>query len=389
MVAAGCLAGIKILDLSRVLAAPYATMALGDLGADVIKVERPDGGDETRQWGPPFICGESTYFLAANRNKRSIALDFANPSDRSMVRDLALHWADVVVENFRPGTLDKWQLGSEQLLAESPQLVVASVRGYPQGDDRPGYDFIIQAESGLMSITGPVDGEPSKVGIAVADILTGMFLANGITAALYRRQVTGQGEHVVVSLWGSQLAALSNVMQSYLVTKRPPSRYGNAHAQLAPYQTFHTKDGLIALAAGNDGQFFRLCAALDHEEWASDPRFLKNPDRVTHREALTRVLESVLGQHSTDHWVKRLRQRGLPAAPVQTIPQAVAEAQAQGHDLVGSVEHKMAGPLSYVKMPWTFKNARQGVQSAPPPWDGNREEIMKLVATIRRTRKDG
>ncbi len=214
MESSGPLAGIHVLDLSRVLAAPYATMALGELGADVIKVERRPDGDETRQWGPPFVGGESAYFLGVNRNKRSIALDLRTPDDQELVRTLAVEWADVVVENFRPGTLERWNLGLESLRDANPRLVTATVRGYPEGDDRPGYDFIIQAGSGLMSITGEPEGQPAKVGVAVADITTGLFLLSGIEAALYRRERTGRGDHVTVSLWESQMAWLTNVAQS-------------------------------------------------------------------------------------------------------------------------------------------------------------------------------
>lgn len=380
----GPLTGIHVLDLSRVLAAPYATMALGELGADVIKVERQPGGDETRQWGPPFLSGESTYFLSINRNKRSIALDMSQSADRAIVRDLALLWADVVVENFKPGTLERWGLGLAEMRALKPGLVTATVRGYPDPDDRPGYDFVIQAGSGLMSITGPIDGDPSKVGVAVADITTGLFLVTGIEAALYQRERTGRGDHVTVSLFESQLAWLANVGQSYLSTGSPPQRYGNAHAQLAPYQTLRTKDGLIAIGVGNDGQFRALAVLMGHPEWAEDVRFRTNPDRVRHREDLVRTLEAVLMRSPTHEWVALLEDGGVAAGPVRTIPEALEHAQQRGHGVVGAVEHQTLGSLNQIRLPWHFDEHPAQMGAAPPVLDQHRDEILALIADLRR-----
>lgn len=388
MPSGGPLADIHVLDLSRVLAAPYATMALGELGADVIKIERSPDGDETRQWGPPFVSGESAYFLSTNRNKRSIALDMARDDDRAVVRDLALGWADVVVENFKPGTLERWELGLEQLRAANPRLVTASVRGYPHGDDRPGYDFVIQAGSGLMSITGPADGDPSKVGVAVADVATGLFLLSGIEAALYRRERTGCGDHVEVSLWESQLAWLINVGQSYLLTGRQPERQGNAHAQLAPYQTLRTGDGWIAIGIGNDHQFTALCRVLGHPEWALDSRFRTNPDRVRHRADLETLLEAALDSASTAHWTARLEQEQIPASPVRTIPEALADAEQRGHGVVENMAHPTVGPLPQVRLPWRFQETEARPSSPPPVIDQDRREILGLVERIRQQRKD-
>ncbi|MCY0878817.1 MAG: CoA transferase [Firmicutes bacterium] len=384
MTTEGPLAGIRVLDLSRVLAAPWATMALGELGADVIKVERAPDGDETRQWGPPFVGGESAYYLAANRNKQSIALDLREPRDQAIVRDLALGWADVVVENFRPGTLERWGLGLEWLRRENPRLVTASLRGYPAGDDRPGYDFVIQAASGLMSITGPADGEPYKVGVAVSDLLAGLFLLGGIEAALMRRERTGRGDHVEVSLWGAQVAALVNVVQSYLVTGEDPRRYGNAHPQLAPYQTFRTQDGWIAIGVGNDRQFAVLSRALDHPEWAGDPRFRTNPDRVAHRQELAALLSARLAEAPTGFWLSRLEALGVPAGPVATIPEALREAERRGHGLVGEVSHPSLGSLRQVRLPWHFREAAVAMRTAPPRLDQDRADVLALVARIRR-----
>ncbi len=384
----GPLADIHVLDLSRVLAAPYATMALGELGADVIKIERRPDGDETRQWGPPFVSGESAYFLSINRNKRSIALDLTQPSDQAVVRDLALDWADVLVENFKPGTLERWGLGLEALRRGNPRLITASVRGYPSPDDRAGYDFVIQAGSGLMSITGAPDGEPSKVGVAVSDITTGLFLLSGIEAALYRRERTGHGDHVEVSLWESQMAWLTNVAQSYLVTGREPRRHGNAHAQLAPYQTVCTQDGWLALGVGNDRQFQALCRVLGRPEWADDARFRTNPDRVSHREELIEALESVLVTNSTDDWMHRLEAVGVPSGPVRTIPEALADATARGQALVESLSHPTIGELQQIRLPWHFAEGEAGMSAPPPVIDQHRADILGLVEELREHRKD-
>ena len=386
---AGPLAGIRVLDLSRVLAAPYATMALGELGADVIKVERAPDGDETRRWGPPFVARESTYFLGINRNKRSIAMDLTTEEDQARVRDLALGWADVVVENFRPGTLERWGFGLKALRQGNPRLITASVRGYPAGDDRPGYDFVIQAGSGLMSITGPEDGPPYKVGVAVADITTGLFLVGGITAALYRRERTGRGDHVEVSLWGSQLAQLATVVQGVLSTGVKPRRWGNAHAQLTPYQIFPALDGWVAVGVGNDHQFAALCQILGHSEWAEDSRFRTNPDRVTHRAALEEMLSPVFQQRPAPEWVRALEEAGVPAGPVRTVPEALAHAQERGHAIVGTVVHKTLGDLPQVQLPWQFDEACAAMGTGPPLVDEHRDEILALIGQIRNRRKDG
>ncbi len=365
------------------LAAPYATMALGELGADIIKVERAPDGDETRQWGPPFVQGESTYYLGINRNKRSIALNLRDESDRQVVRDLAKGWADVVVENFRPGTLERWGMGLAALRQANPRLITASVRGYPAGDDRPGYDFVIQAGSGLMSITGDVDGPPFKVGVAVADIFTGLFLLSGIEAALFRREKTGKGDHVEVSLWESQLAALATVVQGHLSTGGAPGRWGNAHAQLAPYQIFPTENGWIAIGVGNDRQFQDLCGVLGHEEWSQDQRFLSNRDRVNNRGPLEELLTEMLRTRSTEIWVERLQNAGVPVGPVRTVPEALAHAQAQGHHLIGSMAHPTLGEIQQIRLPWRFSESSTAMTLPPPLLDEHHQDILELVERIR------
>ncbi|MDA8194169.1 MAG: CoA transferase [Thermaerobacter sp.] len=372
----GPLAGVRVLDLTRVLAAPYATMGLGELGAEVLKVERPGSGDETRQWGPPFVAGEAAYFLAVNRNKESLTADLANPADRALIQRIALTWADVVVENFKPGTLERWGLGLEQLRAQAPRLITASVRGYPPGDDRPGYDFVIQAASGLMSLNGPPDGPGYKVGVAIADITTGLFLLSGILAALYAREKTGRGQHVGVSLWESQLAWFANVAQSYLLTGQEPARWGNAHPQLVPYQLFAAADGHLVVAVGNDVQFAALARVLGNPAWAHEPRFATNPERVAHRDELVALMAAVLVERPCETWIGALTEAGVPAGPVRSVPEALAWAGQAGLSPVVAVDHPLIGELGQIPLPWRFSGTPSGVRR-PPPRLGEHNAVVR------------
>lgn len=381
----GPLAGIRVLDLTRVLAAPYATMALGELGAEVIKVERPDSGDETRSWGPPFFAGESAYFLSVNRNKQSIAVDLGDPKGRALVERLAVKWADVLVENFKPGTMAKFGLDAESLREKNPRLITATVRGYPPGDDRPGYDFVIQAASGLMSINGPPDGPGYKVGVAIADITTGLFLLSGIEAALLARERSGRGQQVTVSLWDSQLAWFTNVVQSYLLTRVPPARWGNAHPQLAPYQTFRASDGELVIGVGNDRQFRALCRVVGQPQWADDPRFSTNPARVTHRDELTQLLGDRLKERPRAFWLASLDREGVPAGPVRTIPEAIDWAREQGLSPTRTVVHPTVGPMEQVPLPWHFSETPTAI-TAPPPLLG--QHTLDLLRRMDEWRKD-
>ncbi|MDB4948638.1 MAG: formyl-CoA transferase [Gemmatimonadetes bacterium] len=327
----GALARLRVLDLSRVLAGPLCTMMLGDLGADVVKVERPGGGDDTRQWGPPWATGpdgaESAYYLSVNRNKRSLAADLKSPEGRALVRRLALE-ADVLVENFAPGTLEAWGLGYDDLAAENPGLVLCSITGYgsdgPQAG-RPGYDFAVQARAGWMSITGEPDGAPMKVGVALVDVLAGQNAAVAILAALRERDRSGRGQRVEVALFDSALAGLVNVAQAALVTGREPRRWGNAHATIVPYQAFDAADRPFALAVGNDGQFRRLCSVLAAPELAEDPRFATNPGRVENRADLIPLLASRFAARTAGEWLAMLEAGGVPCAPVQTVGEALAD----------------------------------------------------------------
>ena len=299
--------GIRVLDLSRVLAGPYCTMVLGDLGADVIKVESPEG-DETRGWGPPFASGESAYYLCVNRNKRSIVLDFKTEAGRAILHELVKR-SDVLVENFRPGTLARFALDFDSVAAVNPNLIYCSITGFGQTGplrDKPGYDFMIQAMGGLMSITGEPEGEPMKVGVAVADLFAGQNAVIAILAALQARAQTGKGQHLDVSLFDSQVAMLANVASNFLTSGNLPKRYGNAHANIVPYQSFQASDAWFVVAVGNDKQFEKLCQVLGKGELARDPRFAANVGRVENRDELLALLQLVFLTRASDEWLSML-----------------------------------------------------------------------------------
>ncbi|MEU9591011.1 CoA transferase [Streptomyces sp. NPDC048193] len=333
------LRGVRIADFSRVLAGPYATMLLADLGAEVVKVERPGTGDDTRAWRPPAdATGTSTYFLSVNRNKRSVALDLTTDEGRERARTLIAR-SDVVVENFRPGTMEKLGLGHEELLAADPRLVYCSVTGFGTGAGAalPGYDLLVQAVGGLMSVTGEPDGEPLKTGVALVDVITGLHAVVGILAALRHRERTGRGQLVEVSLLGSLLSAMANQSSGYVAAGVVPGRLGNAHPSIAPYETFRTADRPIALAVGNDRQFAALAALLGRPEIADDRRFRTNPDRVAHRSELRPHLEALLRTRTADHWAGVLPAAGVPAGPVNGLDEAFDYAERLGVEAVVDV----------------------------------------------------
>ena len=360
------LEGLKVLDLSRVVAAPLATMLLGDLGAEVIKVERPGAGDETRSWGPPFAAGESAYYLALNRHKASVAVDLGRAEGRALVERLIADWADVVVENFRDGSLERLGLDAHALRVAHPHLIWAELRGYPPGDPRPGYDFIIQGLSGFMALNGDPDGPPTRAPVAVSDIVTGLYLANGILAALVRRRTSGQGGTVTVSLYEAQLASLPNVTESYLVTGEEPRRHGNAHPQLAPYEVVEAADGPFALGVGNDRQFHAALKVLDLPALAADPRFRDNQSRVRHRTVLLAELAPRLRQRTRGEWIERLTLVGVPAGPIRTVGEALSAQETVAAGLVASVEHPRIGTLRMVANPLWIDGERLPVRTPPP-----------------------
>jgi crotonobetainyl-CoA:carnitine CoA-transferase CaiB-like acyl-CoA transferase len=375
------LAGVKVLDLSRVLAGPYATMVLGDFGADVIKVEHPERGDDTRHWGPPFAgegeARESAYFLAVNRNKRSIGVDLKAPEGLERVKKLAAG-ADVVIENWRRGALEKLGLGYEALRATNHGLVYCSITGFGPGPDeeRPGYDFLVQARGGVMGITGQPGGEPTKVGVAISDIVCGLFASNAILAALHRREATGEGSRIEVPLFESTLGWLANRGQEYLVSGEDKGLIGNAHPSIVPYQTFDASDKPLVVAVGNNSQFAELCKAVGRPELAEDERFATNPDRVANREALISELQEEIGKRPADEWAEEIRAAGVPSGPVNTLADVFADDHVLGSGILQDIVHASAGPLKMLASPILIDTERLPIRRPPPTLGQHTDETL-------------
>ncbi|MER3399193.1 MAG: formyl-CoA transferase [Chloroflexota bacterium] len=373
------LEGVCVVDLTRVLAGPYCTMMLGDMGADVIKVEVPGRGDDSRSWGPPWAGTESAYFLSANRNKRSITLNFRTEGGRRVLLELVRR-ADVLVENFIPGTLDRLGLGYEHLKGVNPSLIYCSISGYGYDGPyatRPGYDFIAQAEGGIMSVTGEPEGPPMKVGVAIADITTGMFAAAAILAALRHRDRTGEGQRVEVSLLESVVGWLANVASNYLVSGEVPRRYGNAHPNVVPYQAFATADGWVAVGVGNDAQFRRFCEVIGRPELAEDPRFKTNSDRVINRDVLIPILEEVFKARTTAEWIEALVAADLPCGPINTIDKVFQHPQVLHRRMLAEVEHPTAGRIKLVGIPYKFSGTPLSIRRHPPTLGEHTEEVLR------------
>lgn len=376
---AGALDGVRVLDLSRILAGPLCTMMLADMGADVIKVEPPGTGDDTRIWGPPFVGSESAYFLGLNRNKRSVTLNMAVKPGQEILAAL-IGKSDVLVENFKTGTLEKWGFGNDWLEANAPRMIRCSITGYGSNGPKgglPGYDFILQAESGLMSITGPRDGEPTKSGVALVDVSTGMLASNAILGALAARSRTGRGQHVEVSLYETGLFMLANVASNYLVAGRDGGRYGNGHPSVVPYTTYPTRDGIVAIAVGNDTQFARFAQALGRAEWAQDARFIKNKDRVANRDALDPMIAETLRTDDAEAWVEKLKVAGVPCGRINSVKQALDAPQTQARSMVEAVEHPVIGPLRLIGTPFKFSGTPTSVRRAPPTLGQHTDEVLR------------
>jgi crotonobetainyl-CoA:carnitine CoA-transferase CaiB-like acyl-CoA transferase len=377
---AGPLQGIVVLDLSRILAGPWATQVLADFGAEVLKVEHPRGGDDTRRWGPPYLrdaagneTGESAYYLAANRGKRSLAIDFSLPEGRTLVRQLAAG-ADVFIENFKVGGLARHGLSYSDLAADNPRLVYLSISAFGQdGPDaaKPGYDAMIQAMGGLMSLTGVPDGEPGagpqKVGVAVADLMCGMYAVSAILAALHERESSGQGQYIDLSLLDTQVAWLANQNLNYLVTGRAPRRQGTAHPNIVPYQAFETADGHLMLAVGNDAQFARFCAAAGAPELGADPRYATNANRVAQRAELVAAVARLMHARSTQGWLEVLRAAEVPCGPINDLARVFDEPQVRHRGLRLDLPHPLAGTAPGVRNPVRFSRSALEYGSAPPP----------------------
>ncbi len=383
----GPLEGIKVLDMSRILAGPWAGQLLGDYGADVVKIEKPGTGDDTRHWGPPWLNGDShgreaAYFLAANRHKRSVTVDISMPEGQAVIRELALQ-ADVLIENFRVGTLARYGLGANDLLEAKPTLIYCSISAYGQSGsraDQPGYDAMIQASGGLMSITGPADAEgggPQKVGVAVADIMAGMYAVTAILAALEERRRSGQGQVIDVPLYDSQVAWLANQAMNYLIGGETPVRRGTAHPNLVPYQTFASSDGHFTLAVGNDRQFAACVQCLGLPELATDPRFIRNADRVLNRVALIRLLEDKFRERPTTYWLETFEAADVPVGPINTIADVLSDAYAEERGLVKSMQHALDPALPTVANPVLFSRTAICYGSAPPLLGEHTGEVLR------------
>jgi succinate---hydroxymethylglutarate CoA-transferase len=377
------LAGIRVLDLTRVLAGPACAMMLGDMGADVIKVE-PLGGDDTRGWGPPFAAGESAYFLAVNRNKRSMTLNLAVPAGRDLLARL-IQKADVVIENFKSGTLEKWGFADAWFEVEAPRAVRCSITGYGSSGPKaplPGYDFILQAESGLMSICGAPDGTPTKYGVAIVDVCTGMLAGNAILAALYAREHGGRegrggrGQKVEVSLFETALHMLVNVAANVLVAGGGGGRYGNGHPSIVPYTSYRTRDAMIALGVGTDAQFAKCAAVLGHREWATDPRFATNRARVAHRAVIDAAIGEALAEDDADSWIARCKAVGVPCGRINSVAEALADEQTRARAMIETVNHPAVGTLKLVGMPYKFSGTPAAVRRPPPLLGEHTEEIL-------------
>ncbi len=378
----GPLAGVTVLDLTRVLSGPHCTMLLADMGARVIKVERPGDGDETRAWGPPFVGGESAYFLGTNRNKESIAVDFKHPEGRRIV-DHLLDRSDVIVENFRPGTLARLGLDYASLKDARPKLIYASISGFGQTGPRrseAGYDAAVQAEGGLMSITGDPDGPPFRVGVAIADLVAGMLAAHGVVLALYARERTGAGQQVDIGMLDGVVSILSYHASMHLTAGIRSGRVGNRHATIAPYDTFPTADGNFFLAVGNDDQFRRFCAATGLAPLCDDPRFATNPARVVHHVELRQRLLPVLQAHPRAYWLEVLTEAGVPCGDVRGVPEALADRQILAREMVQSVEHATAGMLKVVGVPIKLSETPGSVRTAPPTLGQHTTSILRELA---------
>jgi len=362
------LSGIRVLDLSRILAGPYCTMILGDQGAEVIKVERPGTGDDTRTWGPPFAGGESAYYLCCNRNKKSVAVDLKEPAGAELVRELAAV-SDVFVENFTPGLIGRFGLDYETLREINPRLVYCSISAYGQDGpyrDRPGYDMVLSAVGGLMHITGEPKGKPCKVGVAITDVLTGVYASGAITAALLWRERSGRGQYIDCSLLDAQVSGLANIASNWLVAGKEAVRWGTAHESIIPYQVFPTRDRPIAIAVANQKLWVNFCRAVGHEEWLDDPRFESNPERVANRDAILPRVFEVMAERSCAEWMEVLVAAAIPCGPVNNMQSLFDDPQVQHRDMIAEVPHPTIGSLRLAGVPIKYSETPGSIRRPPP-----------------------
>ncbi len=373
--------GIRVLDLSRVLAGPFCSMILGDLGAEVIKVEAPGGSDETRRWGPPFKNGVSAYYLCANRNKKSVTIDLKSAKGKEIIERLVKN-SDVVIHNFKTGTMERLGLSYEELSSINPGIIYCSITGFGETGPyktHPGYDFIIQAMSGLMSITGTDESGPQKVGVAMTDVLTGLYACIGIQSALLERQQSGQGQKLDLSLYESAVSSLVNIASNYLMSGNLPSRLGNHHANIVPYQTFRTSDGEMVIAVGNDRQFQALCTIINKPDLAHNPKFKTNPDRVEHREELTAILQTELEKQHTSYWQEQCHAHNIPVGPIQNMEEIRNDPQLNARNFFQSIKHPKAGEMDILGSPLHLSRTPPKVRSHPPEPGEHNDEIFTSI----------
>jgi succinate--hydroxymethylglutarate CoA-transferase len=374
----GALAGIRVVDLTRILAGPLCTMMLGDMGADVIKIEPPGKGDDTRSWGPPFVAGEAAYFLGINRNKRSLTLDMAAPAGQKILAGL-IEKADVLIDNFRFGTLEKWSFTEAWFAQHAPRLVRCCITGYGTSGPKaplPGYDFILQAESGLMSICGEPNGSPTKYGVAIVDVCTGMLASNAILAAINARHHTGKGQKVELSLFETSLSMLINVAQNYLTAGRNGGRFGNGHPSIVPYTTYQAADAMIAIGIGNERQFARAAEVMGHPEWAQDARFNSNRARVENRVVIDGLINTALAGDKAATWLDKLEAVGVPCGKINTVAEALEDPHASARRMVETVEHPTIGTLRMLGIPFKFSDTTCAVRRPPPLLGQHSDEIL-------------
>ena len=380
MTEGNALDGVVVLDLTRVLAGPLCAQMLADMGAEVIKVEHPGRGDDTRHWGPPFADTEAAYFLGVNRNKKSLALDFKSPSGLKVLKNLVKK-SDIVIDNFKPGLLDKLGLTGQWFEQEASSVIRCSITGYgtkgPNGG-MPGYDFLLQAESGLMAITGESDGAPMKLGVAVVDIATGMNAVIGILAALNKRYRTKTGSVIDVNLYNTGIFLLANVASNYLISGAEAKRYGNGHPNIVPYNLFKCGEGSLVISVGNDGQFKQFSESVGHIEWITDARFAKNADRVENRNQIEQLIEEALSSNSADYWYNVLKDSGIPVAVVRTVSQSLSHPQTLENGMVVEIQHSTAGLIKSLGLPIKIDNVRGRKNNMPPPLLGeHNNEILR------------
>jgi crotonobetainyl-CoA:carnitine CoA-transferase CaiB-like acyl-CoA transferase len=379
--APGALDGIRVIDLTRILAGPFCTMNLGDMGAEIIKVEQPGRGDDTRVWGPPFAGDVAAYFLGVNRSKKSINLNLKSEKGRDILRAL-LKEADVLIENFKPGQLDGWGFTKEWMAENAPQVVHCAITGYGEKGPKggfPGYDFLLQAESGLMSITGEADGSPSKLGVAIVDVCTGQYAAMTILAGLQARHTTGKGQKIDLCLFNTSLSMLVNVASNYLIGGWKPGRYGNGHPNIVPYADYVCGEGSIALAVGNDTQFAKFAELVDRPDWATDERFQKNAGRVENRDILDPEILEALSAKSADDWIALFEKEGLPCSKINSVEEALESPQAAANDMVIELDHPTAGKVRTLGVPYTFHGTPAVPRSAPPIQGADTENILRDI----------